>query len=297
MPTAAPERVIQGLPYLRWRGLAAHAELADFDFSHAQAPRAYPLIDGKAHDWMGMDAIPIKARLFFLNTVQKNSFPALWEQWRDALFDGSSGDLDHPVLGPLRARVMAGSVSVNAKQTAGVIVDVSWEQTNDDLDTFTIFEGVTISVISAAQAATAACEALGIEYPDGEGDGLSLFDAVNAIESAVFSATLSTTGLINKTTGKVEQMIEAAERLTDPQSWVAITNLQTVWTRLNDVKLKVIERAAGARPTKTVVLVSDTALDAFATEKGNSMADIASLNPSALAKPIVPKGSALTYYA
>ena len=297
MPTATPERVIQGLPYLRWRGLAAHAELADFDFSHAQARRGYPLVNGFAHDHMGLDSLPIKARLFFLNTVEKNAFPAGWELWRDALFDGSSGDLDHPVLGPLRARVMSGSVSVRAQQTAGVVVDVSWETTNDDIDDATFFEGATVSVISAAQAATAACEALGIEYPDGEGDGLSLFDAVNAIESAVFSAQLSTSGLINKTTGKVEQMIEAAERLTDPQSWVAITNLQTVWTRLNDVKLKVVERAAGARPTKTVVLMSDTALDAFATEKGNSMADIASLNPSALAKPIVPKGSTLTYYA
>ena len=297
MATASPATVIQGLPYLEWRGLKAHASVADFDFSHAQAGRSYPLIDGRTHDWMGMDAIPIKATLYFLNTVQKDSFPAGFELWRDALFDGSPGDLIHPVLGPLRAVVLAGSVKVNAMQTAGVTVDVQWETTNEDVDTFFIFEGVSVSVISAATAAQAACDALGIDYPDGENEGLSLFDAVNAIESAVFAASIQTSGALNKVTGKVEQMIEAAERLTNPQAWVAVANLQTVWARLKDRSDKLVNRAVGARPTKSEILASDTALDAFAVAKGNTMAEVAELNPSALAKPVVPKGSTLVYYA
>lgn len=297
MATASPATVIQGLPYLEWRGLKVHADLADFDFSHAQAPRAYPLISGETHDWMGMDAIPIRARLYFLNTVQKDSFPAGWELWRDALFDGSSGDLIHPVLGPLRARVMGGSVKVSAMQTAGVVVEVTWKTTNDDLDEGTFFEGAAVSVYSAAEAAQAAASSLGIDYPDGENEGLSLLDAVNAVESALFSAQLSTSGALNKVTGKVEQMIEAAQRLTDPSAWVAIANLQTVWGRLKDIQDKIVNRAVGARPTKSETLSSDTALDAFASLHGNTMTEIVELNPSALAKPVVPKGSTLTYYA
>lgn len=292
-----PARVTQGLPALSWRGLKAPCDVADFDFSHAQAGRSYPLIDGRTHDWMGMDALPIKARLYFLNTVQINSFPVNWDLWRDALFDGASGDLVHPVLGELRARVMGGSVKVNAMQTAGVVVDVSWETTNDDLDTFTIFESTAVSVSGAAYAAQAAASSLGIDYPDGENEGLSLLDAVNAVESALFSAQLSTSGALNKVTGKVEQMIEAAQRITDPSAWVAIANLQTVWGRLKDIQDKIVNRAVGARPTKSETLSSDTALDAFASLHGNTMTEIVELNPSALAKPVVPKGSTLTYYA
>ena len=192
---------------------------------------------------------------------------------------------------------MGGSVKVNAMQTAGVVVDVSWETTNDDLDTFTIFESTAVSVSGAAYAAQAAASSLGIDYPDGENEGLSLLDAVNAVESALFSAQLSTSGALNKVTGKVEQMIEAAERLTTPQAWVAVANLQTVWARLKDRSDKLVNRAVGARPTKSEILASDTALDAFAVAKGNTMAEVAELNPSALAKPVVPKGSTLVYYA
>jgi len=50
------------------------------------------------------------------------------------------------------------------------------------------------------------------------------------------------------------------------------------------------------RPTASVVVTSNTTLDQFATDTGNSLADIMSLNVAALRSPTVKAGATLTYY-
>ena len=106
MPTAAT--IIQALRPFKWRGLTVLIESAPVDFAHRQSPREYYGINGEGHDHTGMAALKCHVRMFFLNTIEKDSFPDKFGVWRKALFDGSSGDLEHPVLGKFRARVEGG---------------------------------------------------------------------------------------------------------------------------------------------------------------------------------------------
>lgn len=121
MPT--PATIIQALRPFRWRGNTVLIESAPVDFEHRQAPREYYGIPGEGHDNTGMAALKCRVKMFFLNTVEKDSFPDKWGVWQRALFDGSSGDLEHPVLGKFRARVEGGSIQFAAQTTAGVIVE------------------------------------------------------------------------------------------------------------------------------------------------------------------------------
>src|SRR5262245_51552162 len=86
--------VIGQLPELTWRGLdPVPVEDASYDFSHDQAERRYPYVDGAGHDHTGRGPIRFTARLLFHNTLQADLYPHTWEEWRAALFDGASGEL------------------------------------------------------------------------------------------------------------------------------------------------------------------------------------------------------------
>src|SRR6516225_3627286 len=98
------------------------------------------------------------AKLYFHNTLEKDLYPLTWESWKQALFDGSSGDLIHPDLGTIRARVLKGSVRLVAESRAGVTVEVTFTETVDDPDKINEFDNpnATASLQDAAAAADAA---------------------------------------------------------------------------------------------------------------------------------------------
>ena len=291
---ATPEIVIQGLPELSWRYKRAPCEIAPIDFSHGQAERRYPYVDAAGHDWTGRDPSKFNVRLFFLNTVQPKSFPELWEDWRTALEDGSSGDLNHPILGIVRARVLSWHVDLKAQATAGIVVDVVFTETRDDLDTDLKYTPADVVLDAAVDAATTAASSFGINYPDGK-NKLSLLQAFGAIKGSIFSAALTVNGAINSVMGNVATMIDAVDALDDPMAWPAYDLLTQVYSGLSD--LKAAADAVAARSVAIEVCASDTTLDGFATAKGNTTAEIMSLNLSALNSPIVPRGTALRYYS
>src|SRR5580658_10043969 len=106
--------ITRDLPALKWRGMLAPGyDVIPFKWRNRLAPRKYYGVDGDAHDPTGRDSFAgLSARLYFVNTLVPQLsgglgrlFPNYWETWRDQLMDGAAGDLEHPVLGPIRARV------------------------------------------------------------------------------------------------------------------------------------------------------------------------------------------------
>lgn len=296
MPVATPETVIQGLAPARWRGLPpAPCGAADFTFAHAQVARAYPYVDVGGSHHTGREPIQFSRTWYFYNTLEPDSFPALFERYRDAFFDGTSGDFEDPVMGLVRAVVLNGTVKVSPMATAGVSVEVTFRETRDDIEDGYAFEGAAVTMVSVAQAAETAAAAFDINYPDGENEGLSLFDAVNAIESALFSASLTYAGALNKVTGKVEQMIDSVQALNNPAAWPAEQNLMTVWGRLKSLEDKAT-KLASTRSINGELLIADTTITAFAKKYKNTTKEIIDLNPNALRAPSVPKGDLMRFY-
>lgn len=292
MAEVTQANVIAGLPEFTFRGLTPiPCATIDTPFGHTQVARPYPYIDVEGHDNTGRNACTFTVKLYFVNTVLPNAFPGLWNDWKAALFDGSSDDCVHPVLGAMRARVMSGTIPLVATIRGGIVVDVTFTETRDDPTA--VLGAAPIDLEIAADVATEEAEAVGITYPTGEGEN-TLSEDVGAVLGAISSATMSVNGLANQVVGKLDSMFEAVEALTDPSSFPAYDALATVYAGM----LGIGKRIAKLSPRETATLVTqhqDT-LDAIATRTGNTDADLMNLNPSLLRLPTVPKGATVTYY-
>jgi DNA circularisation protein N-terminus len=297
--------VIGQLPELQWRGLKpVPVEDASYDFSHDQVERRYPYIDGVGHDHTGRGAIRFAVRLLFLNTLQNDLYPHIWEDWRAALFDGSAGDLVHPELGTVRTRVVSGSVKISAHSRAGVTVDVTWVGTLEDPERAPgDIPVLAISLNPAAKAADTAVQKLQLAYPKTMGPKTTnLANAIASIEAKLFLGGLSVLAPVNQLIAGVRQLQDAVSLLdvrtnnlrSAVSTWPALYNLELVEYGLVELQ-DWAQRSP--RPVLTAVMDRPTTLSAFALSVGNTVSDVVELNPGALAKPSVSAGTTLRYYA
>lgn len=288
MPAASD--VILSLPLLRWRGLPAHCESAPLHGQHDQAERRVPYRDGAGHDHTGRAPYTTQVRLWFVETIGSyGDLPA----WLEAVEDGSSGELLHPLRGKFQARVLTWDIDLNASNRGGVPMDVTFTETVDDYDDIKALGTLDISPSDVAEAAEQACDALGIEYPDGQNE-TSITEGLDAIEGGITSAGLSVGGKINQVSGAINSMISTVEDLDDPMAWPALDSLMLLQSTLADLGRKAEKLAP--RPTATKRTQNDTTIDAIASSVGNTTAEIMGLNLALLRSPTVPKGSTFTYY-
>jgi hypothetical protein len=286
-------QVIQALRPLKWRGLELwFIESAPVNFSHSLAERRYPYIDGAGHDNTGMDPLECTVRLRFLETVKRGLFTNIWPKFRKAVFDGSSGDLEHPLLGKFRARVKGGQIGFAAQETAGVTVDVTFVSTVDDIDRPDQFKDPQPDGVQVAAAAQAAANQYDIPWPEQNLD-ISLLDAFKALQTCIWSAQVTFAGYGNQIVGTLEEMITSAEALTDPKAYPVYDNLIFAWSLAQDA-VEEAEKDLRARGSRYVQ--SDTTIAAFAAEVGNTETEVAQLNYALLKSPVIPAGTAVHYY-
>ncbi len=290
----SPAQIIHGLPPLSWRNLQwPHVESAPVHFSHSQAERKYPYVDAAGHDNTGRDPLVIRVRMFFLETLEPGAFTKKWPVWRKALFDGSSGPLEHPLLGVIRARVLDGDVQFAAQTTAGIIVDVTFTETIDSVDKPNKLREATPGKVEVAKAAQVAANQFQSAWPS-QKLNTSLLDAVKAIETAMWDTQMTAAGFANQVAGDILVMIEAAETLTDPTAFPAYDNLVFLWDL---VKSSADAVSKDLRPTAARVVQNDTTIATFAAEVGNTENEIMSLNTRLLRSPLVPRGTSVSYYS
>jgi len=286
--------VIGDLPQLKWRGLAAPCESATYSGSHSQAERRYPYIDAAGHDWTGRDPYQFAhVRLHFLNTIKPGDwYPAQWNSFREALENGDSGALEHPDLGTVRARVVSWEVALTAQNRGGIVVDVSFVETVDNLDERVVYLGPDVTPTAVAEAADDAMATLGVPYPDGTGS-TSLLDGIKSIEGQLFSATLSVKGAINQMVGTVEGLIKTVNAINDHVAYLLYGHLITLWNALQQMGKSVVETQ---RATAVFRVVNDTTIDALGRELGNTVQELIGLNLSLVNRPNVPPGTNVRYY-
>lgn len=287
---------ISQLPAVSWRDLPKiPCETADYDFSHSNAERRWPFIDGAGHDHAGRDSIPVRCTFYFLNTMLDGVlyYTEYWQEWREALFDGVHGPLQHPDLGTFDAVVQSGSVRMNAQTRSGVIVSVNFVEHVEDPEKESQFSVATVDIEAAAKAADSAMADAGLNYPDGmpESDFLSSYQA---IKGDIFSATLRVTGAINQIQGLVVMVIDDLKASTDPENWPHMVIMVSFWNALQDTKKRIeqkTERAVGQHTTR-----SEVSLSSLANQLNNTVDQLIELNLSLVSKPYVPALTVVRYY-
>lgn len=310
--------ITQELPLLTWRGLSAPPyDTASFKWKNRLAAHTYPYVDVDSHDPTGRDSMPLPVRLYFVNTtvdagsLPMRRYPEQWEQWRDQLLDGAAGDLQHPALGLVRARVSEVGGVVESKVRSGIVVDVTWLETNEDPSVISFLgdAGLAQSPTTLAANADALADGFGVTVAPGRLPvmfqsmyGLSfpsgftaptLSSIFSALRGSIFAAALSVTAQIQALMGDVAAMVNALEDLGDVTAYFAIDACIAFWTALRNMAQSI---AATSRPTKSVVVGQNTYLDAFARQYGNSVAEIMALNAGAISQPYAPRGTSLSYY-
>jgi len=262
-----PSNAITSLPVLEWRGLDTPPySTADVSGGHRLAERIWPYVDGAGHEHTGRDALVMPVRLYFMNTVERKTFPDLFATWVDAVvFDPTPDQLTHPLFGKLKARVDRWAVTAEATATAGVVMDVTWVETVLDPEEQFEFEGVTASLHEAAAKADAHMSNLSIDFPTGERT-TSLTDMMGQIDGLIFSTRLTVEGAINQALGVVNKLFETVDAVEDFGKWALMDLLGELWAGLKALG----EPAAKAtRPTAVLVLGQTDSLDGVAARVGN----------------------------
>lgn len=298
MADITPQNIITGLPPLQWRGLDAPPyDIAPISVKHTQSERLFPYIDGAGHDHTGREPIQMNVRLHFINTLALESsprlFPDLFEQWKEACLDGSAGDLRHPVLGPLRARVVDFAVDVNARTSlAGATMTVTWVDTLDDPAQETEFQPLENNITALSVAADSALEEVEIEFPTGTGDPLA--DAIQQVEGFITATANTVNGIVNQVSGQIEQLVDTIDAADNALDFPARDTLVQLHGALADVSLRL--GAGTSRATSETTFPFATTLSAAASELGNTTQDLMTLNLALLRSPSIPPNTPIKFY-
>ena len=300
--------VILKLAPLKWRGIALYVSQIETTFSHRQVERQYPYVDVPGHDHTGFNGLSVTATIHFLNTIEAGMYPDKWLLFREAVFDGSIGGLEHPDVGEIDARVMDGSLRITAQSTAGILCTVTWHQSRDDAEDEVEFGEPSGVADDSAAAADEALAALDLVYPDGEPD-TSLDGMVGAIEGGIFSLGQEIGGAINQAKGAITKHLDALDLIgqtyasaaanvkdamaADPARAIAESALLSLYDNLGKMGA---DAAKKARPTSLYLVKTPTPLPALAASLGNSVAEILALNSNLAASPTVPAQVKVIHY-
>lgn len=294
-----PQNIVQGLPLLQWRGLEPPPyDMAPVDVKHSQAERKFPYIDGAGHDNTGRDPLNLDFRLFFINTLAIRSgtrlFPDLFEAWKDALLDGSSGDLRHPIMGPIRARVSSFDIEVDAnKSLAGAIINVTFIETLDNPADQIQFQPLENNITELAVAADSALSDAGIVFPEGGPSNLASF--LQQLEGLAVSAAFVANGLVNQGLGLIEQLIDTIDAVNSVDVFAARDVLTQLYSGLLDAQEKI--GAGTSRRTTVISLPFTTTLSDVANDNSqNTVEDLMGLNTALLRSPSIPANTAIKIY-
>lgn len=289
-----PHVAIQGLQLHTCDGLESPPyTAAPIQFGNNHPKQEWPHVKGDGHDKLGRKSHRFPFTYRFENIAGRaDIFPDLFRQWWRLLTDGEQHEIVHPIVGSVIVIVEEGDVQLVAQTTAGVVVDVTYEEHVDDPSREQDITVEPVSIIVAGKAAIAALQQLSIPFPSGE-SATSLLDLFKQIDGLIGQAEMAVLGYVNKAKAMVDEFFDFAEGLNDHATFPATSILTQLWGALDDAAQKV---GAKARPTATAVARTETTLDAFARERGNSLNDVIGLNIEALLAPSVPAGTLLRYY-
>lgn len=294
MPTSAANAITE-LPVMSWRGIPAPPyDVAGYSGRHDQAPRNWPYIDGAGHDHTGRSQFQCTFKLYFINTLVFDAFPDLYNDWVNAVvFDGSPDKLKHPLLGELDAVPVDFSVELVAGVTAGVIMNVTFEETVLDPNVQLEPKSVQANLKAMAAAADSAGAELP-DYPDGVRTD-DLLDTLDQIESSIYSLRTSVDGLVNQGLGIINGALDNLEQLQDHAQWATHDLFVNLYNGIKDLGERIGARTQ--RQTSLYLVSSNTTLDTVATEVDNTVGELMTLNPTLLGKPDVDEGVEVVYFS
>lgn len=306
-------RIITTLPRAAWRDLRfPWYTAAPVHVKHRLPERKYPYIDVAGHDWTGTDWPAMAFKIHFTNTIRPAAhglgvrlFPDYWQKFLFQILDGAPGDLDHPLIGPVRARVESWNTEAASDNLGGVLLNISFVRTNETpgiIAALNVGDGGDPTRL--AELASVYVQPYGLTMLRGRSE--AMVRALYGLPKNPHTIADVWDGLMPQRgvgmgfltqlwafIADLDSIIDDLLGFDDVATWQALAACRAFRRYLNTAALSL---ANANRPTGARVISEPTTLDAWARETGMTLPEAMALNLSTLKRPRIERGTRLRFY-
>lgn len=312
-------RPLESLNPCSWKGIEFPITMMRTQLKHDIAQHKTWGVDGARLEATGRAPLTFHANIPFINHISpgKNEsweflYPQTYRKFLAQSAVGTSGILVHPELGPIKCKLDSCDTTWSGVRRGGVDVDASWTEDIDDDKTEDVFSKAsplaeagqvmlalketedTFDGFKTVAAATSTNNR--VVLPDYPKRKTSLADDLRKISGAINAIGLEGGRVfahIDALIYRVNAIEQAAKRSTDVFTIGVIQNTQRAKDALRRLKKDILNKQ---RKTVIFVVRKPMTLAAIANATGDSVSDIAQLNPRIMSYPVVPKDTYIRYY-
>jgi prophage DNA circulation protein len=290
----------------QWRDVPFVCGPLSFGFDQQHAIHTYPDRDAGYVESTGRNLATYTFTAIFRRGVVgdgggSDAFPNGMLRFLAACADRTAGDLDHPILGKVRAKCQNVRAQVDPNRRDGADVEVSFIEATDREDELTALLQQSSALGSSYDAARSFDSAYGAISPEPpalpESLKPSLLDSIKQLDGAIAQAQLGVGNVLSKIDGMANAVNNLSDRiasLDDPKNDRALGALEKLFASL--VRLA-RETQRQARPIRPAILDRPMSVVEAAGTYGTPLGAFLKLNPLAAAVEVLAPGSTVFVYA
>ncbi len=301
--------VLSQLLEFKWRDVSFPVTQFSTSLAHDQAVHKWPDRDGAHVEATGRQPLQFRASIPFKNGISPGNsetwgklflYPDTFRNFLVAFATRTSGNLQHPELGPIRCKPHTAEMQWGANSRDGVDVQATWIESLDD--TVTEFQDILARKSPVAEL-TLQGDQLDGQVTDYKNPLLppsarafSFVDAIRKVTksfNAISLASYKYGGYINHVAYKAQLLEDAVLRIRDNSAWPIVTSCERMRATLHDAKKLQI---AGDRLVGTFTIPKDATLASLLIPTRTSPTDLLTLNPTLGRSAVILKGTIVRYF-
>jgi len=303
-----PTDLFSQLLELKWRATSFPFVSFNTTLQHDQAQHKWPDRDGAHVEATGRQPLVHRAVIPFRNAVGRGPgetwgilYPDGFRAFLVAFSDRTSGQLQHPELGPITAKPTTMSADWAAGTRDGVNVTASWiesydedAQYNDTLARPSHIAAVYIEALDLDSQVTQYASPL---VTNNAQEPLTFTQAIQKITSIFDQVSLVSKqagGYIDHVLYRVQALQDSVARAKDNTAWPIINTCERLKASLYGLKQ---QQLTLQKDITLFVVPKDQTIAAIAATLRANVSDIVKLNPLLAGSPVVPRLSVVRYYA
>jgi prophage DNA circulation protein len=290
-----------------WRDIQFPIASMSVSFAQDLVEHKYWGVDGASVEATGRGAMMISATIPFVNGIVPGNgekwgilYPTTFREFVKAFGSRATGTLKHPEFGDIFCKPHTLEFSHDAQRRDGVEVRAQWVETHLDGDDSTLTDGnspVTEAELAALDldASKEDLKKLVPKAPEFEESFASMMNKITGVVDRVTVSASLATGRIGAVVYRIHQLEESVDRARTALTWPITDALERMKSSSHDVAAKL---AAAERTILRYTVPAKTTLAGLqAALPSATIADLMRLNPILMARPDVPAGAVVKYYA
>lgn len=291
----------------KWRGIEFHCGPWSMEGDHDIAEHKFPDRPAGLMEHTGRNPMRFSFTAYFRNGISGSGtsslpeYPDNWRQFIAACSDGTTGDLVHPELGPIKVKCKSHKTTCEPGKRDGVDVEVSFVESpaaEAELDALLKQPSPMGTAIASARDlddATGDIDPIP-EYP--ESISPSLLESMKQLQGAFQQFKLGIGNLTGTLDAYLGGMLELRDTLIANGNPATTVKAILALDKVIDALLQLSQESASKnRPITQAVVQSTTSADIVAGFFATPVDAFLKLNPLAADGPTIAAGSSVFVYA